>query len=280
MKEIAKAEQHELITAEKIIDYMNVFGIAAELTDNEKKQFVEVATAYQLNPFKREIYCLPYMTSIKQDNGQYKKVRKLSIVTGYETYLKRAERSGLLDGWNLKMFSQGDSRTAKITIYRKDWDNPLIHEVILGEYKEDNRMWREKPMTMLKKVAMAQGFRLAFPDEMGGMPYAAEELPDEMTQEPKKAKASTTPPPPAVVPEALKNGNGEIELTPGNHEEIMKKLNKCRNEMHIQSYLKVRDAHTWTEAELKEQDEFISTLRAQWKEEADSAANIKSGDIR
>jgi len=28
---------------------------------------------------------------------------------------------------------------------------------------------------------MAQGFRLAFPDEMGGMPYTADELPDEMT---------------------------------------------------------------------------------------------------
>jgi hypothetical protein len=29
---------------------------------------------------------------------------------------------------------------------------------------------------MLKKVAICQGFRLAFPDEMGGMPYAPEEL--------------------------------------------------------------------------------------------------------
>ena len=28
-----------------------------------------------------------------------------------------------------------------------------------------------------KKVAIAQGFRLAFPDELGGLPYLAEELP-------------------------------------------------------------------------------------------------------
>ncbi|GEM_PF-2678739 len=275
MNDIVKADAYELITAEKIIEYMTVFGIAAELTDNEKKQFVEVATAYQLNPFKKEIYCLPYMTSVKQANGQYKKVRKLSIVTGYETYLKRAERSGLLNGWNVEISGQADARTAKITIHRKDWEQPLIHSVILSEYKEDNRMWKETPMTMLKKVAMAQGFRLAFPDEMGGMPYAAEELPDEMTSETKKAEPSSAPADPGVVPDTLKNSNGEIELKPGDHKEVMKKLNKCKNEMHIQSYFKVRNAHTWTEEELKEQDEFISVLRAQWKEEADAATNIQ-----
>ncbi len=277
MNEVVKAEAYELITAEKIIEYMTVFGIAAELTDNEKKQFVEVATAYQLNPFKREIYCLPYMTSVKQANGQYKKIRKLSIVTGYETYLKRAERSGLLNGWKVEVSGQGDSRTARITIHRKNWEQPLIHEVILSEYKEDNRMWKEKPMTMLKKVAMAQGFRLAFPDEMGGMPYAAEELPDEMTQEPKKVEPapSSTPADPGVVPDSLKNDKGEIELKPGNHKEIMKKLNKCRNESHIKSYYKVRDAHTWTKEELKAQDDFIAVLRAQWKEESDAADNMQ-----
>jgi hypothetical protein len=32
------------------------------------------------------------------------------------------------------------------------------------------------PAFMLKKVAMAQGFRLCFPDEMGGLPYLPEEI--------------------------------------------------------------------------------------------------------
>jgi hypothetical protein len=36
--------------------------------------------------------------------------------------------------------------------------------------------WKNKPVTMTKKVAMAQGFRLCFSDELGGMPYTAEEL--------------------------------------------------------------------------------------------------------
>jgi len=35
------------------------------------------------------------------------------------------------------------------------------------------------PTFMLKKVAIAQGFRLAFPDDLGGMPYIPEELPND-----------------------------------------------------------------------------------------------------
>ena len=33
---------------------------------------------------------------------------------------------------------------------------------------------------MIKKVAMAQAFRLCFPDELGGMPYTSDEMTEEM----------------------------------------------------------------------------------------------------
>jgi len=44
------------------------------------------------------------------------------------------------------------------------------------------KFWADKPYTMIKKVAMAQGFRLCFSDELGGMPYTADELPDHVGQ--------------------------------------------------------------------------------------------------
>lgn len=34
---------------------------------------------------------------------------------------------------------------------------------------------------MIKKVAMAQGFRLCFSDELGGIPYTKEEMPEQET---------------------------------------------------------------------------------------------------
>lgn len=186
----------ETIDGKKIQEYLDAFGYANDLSQNEVKQFTEIAQAFQLNPFKREIYCIPY--------GEGEK-RRLSIITGYEVYLKRAERVGKLSGW--KAWTEGDVKftektkdiktkaggiwhkpykaaegnlRALVEIHRVDWNTPFVHEVYLDEYYQDNEMWGSKPRTMLKKVAIAQAFRLAFPDEMGGMPYTRDELPDEM----------------------------------------------------------------------------------------------------
>ena len=38
-------------------------------------------------------------------------------------------------------------------------------------------MWKEKPKTMIRKVAIVQTFREAFPDELGGL-YSEEEMPE------------------------------------------------------------------------------------------------------
>jgi phage recombination protein Bet len=167
-------QSQETVSEEKIIQYMEASGVAANLNDHEKRQFIEVAKAYQLNPFKREIYCVAYGEG---DN------RRLSIITGYEVYLKRAERTQKLDGWSVE--TAGSIRTrslrAIVTIHRKDWQNRFVHEAWWIEYKQNNRMWNEKPVTMIKKVAIAQAFRFCFPDEFGGMPYTADELSDEET---------------------------------------------------------------------------------------------------
>ena len=160
-----------VVTEKDIEKYMIAFGIGSQLNTNEKRQFIEIATAYSLNPFKREIYCVAY-----ESRGE----RKLSIITGYEVYLKRAERSGQLDGWNVEFTGKGNDLEAHITIWRKDRSQPIKHSVDFKEYVQTtwkngkqvpNKFWAEKPKTMLRKVAISQGFRLAFPDELGGMPY-------------------------------------------------------------------------------------------------------------
>jgi phage recombination protein Bet len=169
-----KREIGEPITKELILSYMDSFGIGNKLDDNEKTQFINVAVAYKLNPFKREIYCNAYNT---------KDGKKLSIITGYEVYLKRAERIGDLNGWKVTTtgsIKEGNLK-AQIVIHRKSWANPFEHEVDFSEYDLKRSVWIDKPITMIKKVVTAQGFRLAFPDELGGMPYTADELPDNMT---------------------------------------------------------------------------------------------------
>lgn len=158
-----------------ITEYLDSTGLTSRLNPNEKAMFVNMARLYGLNPFKREIYCTVY------GEGQY---RQCSIVTGYEVYLKRAERIGKLDGWECTTDGKIGDKTlsATVTIHRKDWTHSFRHTVYFREVcqtKKDgklNRFWEKQPYFMTKKVAIAQAFRLCFPDEFGGMPYTSDEL--------------------------------------------------------------------------------------------------------
>ena len=49
-------------------------------------------------------------------------------------------------------------------------------EVYFDEYDTGRNLWVTKPRTMIEKVAIAQGFRRCFPEEMGGMPYTKDEM--------------------------------------------------------------------------------------------------------
>ena len=44
------------VQKQTLLDYLAAFGLASQLTQEEKLQFIEVAQAFGLNPFKREIH--------------------------------------------------------------------------------------------------------------------------------------------------------------------------------------------------------------------------------
>ncbi|MBA7465148.1 hypothetical protein ES707_00310 [subsurface metagenome] len=168
-KSIVKTEPSPLlkVTAETIKKY-----ICADATDQEIELFKNQCQMFQLSPFKREIYLIKY--------GSY----PADIVVGYEVYLKRAERSKQWDG--MESGTKGSLKKKDligwVKIYRKDWKRPLYHEVEFEEYvkkKKDGsvtKFWAKMPKTMIRKVAVSQGYRLTFPDEMGDLPYIVEEI--------------------------------------------------------------------------------------------------------
>jgi phage recombination protein Bet len=184
-------------------------------SEQEVALFLNQCVMFGLNPFKREIYLI-----------KYKATDPATFVVGYEVYLKRAERTRNWAGLNSGVTFDKDGKlfSAWVDVYRKDWINPLHHEVYLSEYiqtkaewvggqatgkKIPTRFWAEKPITMLKKVAVAQAFRMAFPDEMAGMPYTSEEMPLE------HSKLPTT----------------EVLMTSSDYEEMKKKpLNDIQDE--------------------------------------------------
>lgn len=158
------------LTKETIKNYL-----CKEATDQELTLGLQIAKTCGLNPIKREVYFIKYGNN------------PMMVVTGYEVYLKRAEASGQYDG--MELTSDGNikdgSLKACIKVYRKDWTRPLVHEVYYSEYVQNkadgtpNKFWKEKPVTMIKKVAVSQGFRMAFPEQLQGLPYTADEAVDQ-----------------------------------------------------------------------------------------------------
>ena len=193
-----------LISDKELLMHLENLGLTSKLTEREKNTYLQIAKSFNLNPFKREIHVSKY------GEGNY---AKMSIITGYEVYIKRAERSLLLDGWDCKTEGSVSTNDLKaiITIYRKDRKYPFIHEVYYSEYVQKTKegkvtqFW-EKAITMIKKVAISQGFRLCFSDELGGMPYTADEMP-EQTIEATYTDISETQP----LPEIFKTLEEKIE---------------------------------------------------------------------
>ena len=173
---VAKNEVIQQVDMQTITEYLDSTGLTKSLLPKEKAMFINMAKDYGLNPFKREIYCTVY------GEGQW---RQCSIVTGYEVYLKRAERIGKLNGWQCDISGavRDGSLAATVTIHRKDWQHEFKHTAYYVECVqcskktgEPNAIWKKMPIFMTKKVAIAQAFRLCFSDEFGGMPYTNDEL--------------------------------------------------------------------------------------------------------
>lgn len=211
------AQQLSGVVDEKTLrEFLISSGTAAKLTESQQNLFLLTAKAMNLNPLKREIYPIPFLKKGARNKpnpgpGDY----DMSLVTGYEIYLKRAERvkdsegKPVFDGYETRF--EGRLKTEKktvkykdddgkweerqkevlvsadpddpfrcvVTIYRRDRKLPVTHTVYWEECTQNNEMWNSKPRTMLEKVALCQGFRRAFPDEYSGLPYAEEELPSD-----------------------------------------------------------------------------------------------------
>lgn len=172
-----------------------LFSTGTKLNESQKHMFMQLSIRNQLDPFKREIYAIPYGNDF-------------NIVTGYQVYIQRAEATGKLDGWHCQAVkdAKGALTGATIIIYRKDFTHPFEWEVSLLEFDKGQSNWKKMPEFMIKKVCIGQGFRLAFPNELGGMPYLAEELeglqPQQAAARPPiaapQAKQEKKPEPPAV----------------------------------------------------------------------------------
>lgn len=150
-----KLQEDTSITKEDVRKYL-----CEKATDKEIELFLITCKLHGLNPLKREAYLIKYGSAPAQ------------TVVGYETYLKRAEATGLLNGWECT----ADDESASIIIWRKDREHPFKWTIQRKEFDKKVAMWNAMPRHMMSKTVISIGFRLCFPEHLGGMPYTKEEM--------------------------------------------------------------------------------------------------------
>lgn len=137
------------------------------VSDQEVMMFMKMCEFQGLNPFLREAYLVKYGNDFPA-----------TMITGKETFVKRAHRNPKYKGH--KVGISADGKTAWAEVHKSDLDFPIRVEVDYEEYVgmksgKPNKMWGSKPKTMLKKVALVQALRESFPEEFGGL-YSPEEV--------------------------------------------------------------------------------------------------------
>lgn len=165
--EIQAVTEENKVSEKLLADYFKT--LTNNLTDTQRMQFCAVAQSFNLNPFKREIYATTY----KDKDGK----TQMSIVVGYEVYLKRAEMNKNFDGYDVDFGRENNDLFCTCIVYRKDRNHPTKAKVFLADYSTGKSLWNTKPRVMLEKVAICTAFRRAFPSDFGGMPYEPSELP-------------------------------------------------------------------------------------------------------
>lgn len=155
------------------------------VTDQEVVMFLNLCKFQKLNPFLREAYLIKYGT------------QPATLVTGKDAILKRAYRNENYAGnvaGIIVVNENGElerrTGTFKLKneelvggwakVFIKGYDQPIENEVSLEEYiglkstGEVNSQWQKKPATMIRKVALVQALREAFPEELQAMYDSAE----------------------------------------------------------------------------------------------------------
>lgn len=156
-----------------------VTGDPEKVTDKELKLFLELCKAQRLNPFLREAYLIKFGNDA-------------NIITGKDVFLKRARANDSFRGFKAGIIVQNERGIEKregtfylkgqenlvggwASVYIKDWDVPFDHTVALTEFNKGTATWKNMPAVMIRKVALVQALREAFPDDLSQL-YAAEEM--------------------------------------------------------------------------------------------------------
>ncbi|OOV78868.1 phage recombination protein Bet [Mammaliicoccus fleurettii] len=148
-----------------------------EVNDQEIMMFLSLCKYQKLNPFLNEAYLVKFGGDAQ-------------IIVGKEAFMKRAESNAKYKGIEAGIIVERNNELHEIEgavklkndiliggwakVYRADRDIPVVSKVSVEEYDKKQSTWKQMPLTMIRKTAIVNALREAFPENLGAM-YTEEE---------------------------------------------------------------------------------------------------------
>jgi phage recombination protein Bet len=171
----------------KLEEIRRMVSPSAPLTDLEFSFLIQLGKATQLNPFMREIWVVKYSSKaaaqifIGRDGYRIAASRhpmylRHQVEAVYSKDEFKVMNSDIIHSFGLA--DRGELISAYCKVYLKGQLGYSYVYVTMKEYGLNQSLWKEKPETMIKKVAEAQALRQAFPEFFAGT-YSDVELPEQ-----------------------------------------------------------------------------------------------------
>lgn len=148
------------------------------VSEQEIVMFMQLCKFQKLNPFLNEAYLIKFGSQPAQ------------IIVSKEAFMKRAEAHPKYQGLEAGVIVERDGKMVEIegavklkadvlvggwaSIYREDRERPISIKISLSEFGKGQATWKDMPLNMIRKTAIVNALREAFPDNVGAL-YTEEE---------------------------------------------------------------------------------------------------------
>ena len=144
-----------------------------QVSEQEVVMFTNLCKFQELNPFLNEAYLVKFGS------------QPASIIVSKEAFMKRAEKHPAYEGFKAGIIVERKGELVEIegavklkddvliggwcTVFRKDRKHEITSKISLEEFSKGQATWKQMPLTMIRKSAIVNGLREAFPETLGAM---------------------------------------------------------------------------------------------------------------
>lgn len=144
-----------------------------QVSEQEVVMFTNLCKFQKLNPFLNEAYLVKFGS------------QPASIIVSKEAFMKRAENHPKYQGFEAGIIVERNGLLVEIEgavklkddiliggwckVYREDRKLPITSKISFEEFSKGQATWKQMPLNMIRKSAIVNGLREAFPETLGAM---------------------------------------------------------------------------------------------------------------